>query len=51
MDAINLQKPAGVSAMLDPKIVIPAIGSAFVKLDPRAMIRIQSCSWSKSLPR
>ena len=24
-----------VSALLDPKIVLPAIGSAFVKLDPR----------------
>src|SRR5262245_29759025 len=27
------------SALLDPKIVLPAIGSAFVKLDPRAQIR------------
>ena len=25
--------------MLDPKIVMPAIGSAFAKLDPRLMIR------------
>ena len=25
--------------MLDPKIVVPAIGSAFVKLDPRLMIK------------
>ena len=30
---LNKQKP--VSAMLDPKIVFPAIGSAFAKLDPR----------------
>ncbi len=28
-----------VSAMLDPKIVIPAFGAAFTKLDPRAMIK------------
>ena len=35
----KLNKRMPVSAMLDPKIVIPAIGSAFVKLDPRAMIK------------
>jgi len=28
-----------VATMLDPKIVIPAIGAAFVKLDPRAMMK------------
>jgi K+-transporting ATPase ATPase B chain len=28
-----------VSAMLDPKIVVPAIGSSFVKLDPRLMMK------------
>ena len=28
-----------VSTMLDPKIVMPAIGSAFAKLDPRLMIK------------
>ncbi|PJG55057.1 K(+)-transporting ATPase subunit B [Bradyrhizobium forestalis] len=28
-----------VSAMLDPKIVLPAIGAAFTKLDPRSMIK------------
>ncbi len=33
----NKRKP--VATMLDPKIVWPAIGSAFVKLDPRAMAR------------
>jgi len=27
------------STMLDPKIVVPAIGSAFAKLDPRKMIK------------
>ncbi|MGC2087072.1 MAG: potassium-transporting ATPase subunit KdpB [Bradyrhizobium sp.] len=28
-----------VSAMLDPKIVVPAFGAAFTKLDPRFMIK------------
>ena len=31
-----MQKRMPVSAMLDPKIVMPAIGSAFAKLDPAA---------------
>ena len=39
MEALKLQKQAPVSAMLDPKIVMPAIGAAFVKLDPRVMIK------------
>src|SRR3979409_1530694 len=39
METMKLQKQVPVSAMLDPKIVIPAIGSAFVKLDPRLMIK------------
>jgi K+-transporting ATPase ATPase B chain len=39
MEALKLQKQAPVSAMLDPKIVIPAIGSAVTKLDPRLMIK------------
>src|SRR6201746_1040068 len=39
MEAMKLQKQVPVSAMLDPKIVIPAIGSAFVKLDPRLMMK------------
>jgi len=39
METMKLQKRMPVSAMLDPKIVIPAIGSAFLKLDPRLMIR------------
>src|SRR6201998_2719253 len=28
-----------VATMLDPKIVMPAIGSAFAKLDPRLMMK------------
>ncbi len=39
MEAMKLQKRVAVSAMLDPKIVVPAIWSAVVKLDPRLMIK------------
>ena len=39
MEAMKLQKRMPVSAMLDPKIVIPALGSAVAKLDPRLMIK------------
>ena len=39
METTRLQKQATASAMLDRKIVIPAILSAFVKLDPRLMIK------------
>ena len=38
MEVVKMNKRA-VSAMLDPKIVMPAIGSAFAKLDPRLMIK------------
>jgi potassium-transporting ATPase ATP-binding subunit len=33
------RKQMPVSALFDPKIVVPAIGSAFVKLDPRTLIK------------
>src|ERR1700759_133237 len=36
---VKLNKRMPVSAMLDPKIVMPAIGAAFAKLDPRVMIK------------
>src|SRR3979411_2527553 len=39
MEVMKLQKRVPVSTMLDPKIVIPAIGSSFVKLDPRLMVK------------
>ena len=39
MEMIKNSKRAPVTAMLDPKIVIPALGSAFVKLDPRTLIK------------
>src|SRR5215471_842350 len=39
METMKLQKRASVSAMLDPKIVVPAIRASFTKLDPRVMIK------------
>jgi K+-transporting ATPase ATPase B chain len=39
MEVVKLNKRMPVSAMLDPKIVVPAIRASFVKLDPRLMIR------------
>ena len=38
MEASTLRKRVPVSALFDPKIVVPAIGSAFVKLDPRTLV-------------
>jgi len=38
METSTLRKRTPASALLDPKIVIPAIGSAFMKLDPRTLI-------------
>ena len=39
MDTSNIRKRMPVSALFDPKIVLPAIGQAFVKLDPRTLIK------------
>jgi potassium-transporting ATPase ATP-binding subunit len=40
MEAVHKpNKRMPVATMLDPKIVLPAIGSAFVKLDPRQMVK------------
>src|SRR5246127_1479557 len=39
METMKLQKRASVSAMLDPKIVVPAIRASFTKLDPRLMVK------------
>src|SRR5215467_6817881 len=33
------RKQMAASALFDPKIVLPAVGSAFVKLDPRTLIK------------
>ena len=38
METSHIRKRMPVSALVDPKIVLPAIGSAFVKLDPRTLI-------------
>ncbi len=39
MDTLNPQKRTTGSSLLDPKIVLPAIGASFTKLDPRAMVK------------
>jgi potassium-transporting ATPase ATP-binding subunit len=39
METTKLQKRSSMSTMLDPKIVLPAVKAAFVKLDPRLMVR------------
>ncbi|MTV15791.1 MULTISPECIES: potassium-transporting ATPase subunit KdpB [Bradyrhizobium] len=39
METMKLQKQVKASTMLDPKILVPAITSAFVKLDPRLMVK------------
>ncbi|MDN4999740.1 potassium-transporting ATPase subunit KdpB [Bradyrhizobium sp. GCM10027634] len=39
MDTMKQQKRAPMSAMLDPRIVLPAIRASFAKLDPRLMVK------------
>src|SRR5208282_5389293 len=39
METSTLRKRMPVSALFDPKIVVPAIGSAFVKLNPRTLMK------------
>src|SRR4030088_3097342 len=39
METSQMRKQMPVSALFDPKIVVTAIGSAFVKLDPRTLIK------------
>src|SRR6201997_4534240 len=39
METSTLRRQMPVSALFDPKIVVPAIGSAFVKLDPRTLMK------------
>src|SRR5271169_3047447 len=39
METSTLRKQMPVSALFDPKIVVPAIGSAFVKLNPRTLMK------------
>jgi potassium-transporting ATPase ATP-binding subunit len=39
MQTSILRKRMPISALTDPKIIVPAIGSAFIKLDPRTLIK------------
>jgi potassium-transporting ATPase ATP-binding subunit len=39
METSTLRKSLPVSALFDPKIVMPAIGFAFIKLDPRTLVK------------
>src|SRR5208282_2432414 len=39
METSTLRKSIPVSALFDPKIVLPAIGPAFVKFNPRTLIK------------
>jgi len=39
METSTLRNRMPVSALFDPKIVVPAIGSAFVKLNPRTLMK------------
>src|SRR6266849_3354281 len=39
MKTSYIRKQMPVSALFDPKILLPAIGSAFTKLDPRTLIK------------
>jgi K+-transporting ATPase ATPase B chain len=39
METSPLRKRMPVTALTDPKIVIPAIGSAFAKLNPRTLAK------------
>ena len=39
METSTLRKSIPVSALFDPRIVLPAIGSAFVKFNPRTLIK------------
>jgi potassium-transporting ATPase ATP-binding subunit len=39
METSTLRKSMPVSALFDPKIVLPAIGSSFVKLNPRTLMK------------
>ena len=39
MDTSKLRKRMPRATLLDPTIVLPAIGQAFVKLDPRTLVK------------
>src|SRR5262245_49845672 len=39
MESSTTRKGMAISALLDPSIVWPAVGSAFAKLDPRTLVK------------
>ena len=39
MESAKLRKHVSATTLLDPSIVLPAIGQAFVKLDPRTLAK------------
>src|SRR5471032_3020946 len=39
MNTANIRKRMPVTALIDPKIVVPAISAAFVKLNPRTLMK------------
>src|ERR1700704_4146003 len=39
METSNIRKQMPVSALFDPKIVVPAISAPFVKLNPRTLMK------------
>ncbi|HZR74285.1 potassium-transporting ATPase subunit KdpB [Bradyrhizobium sp.] len=39
MESSTLRKRMPVSALADPRIIVPAVGAAFAKLDPRVLIK------------
>ena len=39
METSKLRKRSAANTLFDPKIVVPAIGQAFLKLDPRTLAR------------
>src|SRR5262245_31004921 len=39
METSNIRKGTPASALFDPKIVVPAIGAAFTKLNPRTLMK------------
>jgi len=39
MESLTVRRRMPMTALLDRKIVLPAIGAAFVKLDPRTLVK------------
>jgi K+-transporting ATPase ATPase B chain len=39
MDTSKLRKRTSINTMFDPAIILPAVGEAFVKLDPRTLVK------------